>query len=394
MRISDGGDPTFDENDTSHMPSVPRCRICGTQIVRTDSQFFCEQHYEEYQLRQQNVLTTDLSSLWLDTLSTWREPPAELATEPYSHRLKFRRSWQDWLFFWMGYSTRLPDWLVVNTISGKIRRFVEVSEIEVQAVLNGEVSVPDLSNFSVRWGHPDTWQPGGISSLTNLFFRSQLNADRIDRRALTQAFPIYGIAQSDWKLRYMSVQHEPRRPTEFMLTFSGSCSTTFTLQDRQPGTSAILSISSSQVLADTSWNSLDQGTAPSNMHTTDIDQGFEGTLEGLWVNVKEVLQRYGLTPPEGVGDFLSVSMNKRLDGLKIGHKGFIGKVISWSHTTSILVFLMNEVSELGNVVSQIKGFSYCLVERDLFALLEGLVVINQNGTLLDMYEQALSASTE
>lgn len=205
------------------------CGICQREIHRpllvSNGLVFCQEHTREFKRRRhEGVSTAELNPLWGDTLANWRERPPELDKETQSGFLTssfflWKRD-EYWLIFSRSYPqlalsqrskpgqtfsllgrgkrtspslSRLPDHIAVNTQTGEIRRFVDVSENEVLDDLRGIHPAPAQAELAEFWGQR---KPSGIRERTREHFRQQFLDERghirIPELVRLLHFPLYG----------------------------------------------------------------------------------------------------------------------------------------------------------------------------------------------------------
>ena len=195
------------------------CRICGRERRRpmktlitivTNGLVFCPEHAREFKRRRRNgVSTAELDVAWSDILRNWLERPAKLDQEAkpkfMATSFTFREKYEFWLIFDRSYYRfslphrsrprriirnpkkslwwkfrrqksspplhRLSDYLVVNTQTGEVRRFVDVAANEVLDDLQGIRPAPAQEDLAKFWGHRKT---NGIREKTRAQFRRQI----------------------------------------------------------------------------------------------------------------------------------------------------------------------------------------------------------------------------
>lgn len=177
------------------------CRMCGREIRQPllviNGLVFCQEHAREFKRRRhEGVSTTELDPAWGDTLKNWRERPPELDNETkpkfLTTSLALQEKHESWLIFSRSYPVlarprlrrssrsvtmyqsrraitplslrkgggsiarthhRLPDHVAVNTQTGEIRRFVDVSGYEVLDDLQGIYPAPAQAELAAFWGN-------------------------------------------------------------------------------------------------------------------------------------------------------------------------------------------------------------------------------------------------
>src|SRR6266851_4421598 len=210
------------------------CRICGREIrqpiMAINGLVFCPEHTREFKHRRhEGVSTAELDTAWGDTLKNWRERPPELdqETKPKFLAMSFALEEKDepWLIFSRSYPEferprrskpvailrakktfrtrrgsisrrprhRLPDYVAVNTQTGEIRRFVDVSGNEVLDDLQGIHPAPAQAELAAFWGKR---KPTGIRERAREQFQRQYQDEqhqiRLPDLVHLLPFPIYG----------------------------------------------------------------------------------------------------------------------------------------------------------------------------------------------------------
>jgi hypothetical protein len=267
----------------------PTCRICQRQLPLSKSliiindRCFCKEHCTEYKTRQRDgVMTSELAAQWQDTIANWRERPIELDHEtgkkPFSTLLFFHQRYEDWLVFMRSYivrngqktmagvivssilqslrgnrrtvvikankkrkrrfwhQSRLGDALVVNTRTGEIRRFVDVSEEVVIDDLQGIRPAPYQKDIAHLWGNPD---PTGIQERFIRQYSDENHRILIPALVGLAALPIYGLVGNPHELSLGSIGIEGG-------VWHGICRISFTFSNpRYPEERATFTLASS-----------------------------------------------------------------------------------------------------------------------------------------------------
>jgi hypothetical protein len=233
----------------------PLCRICqhklplSKSLIVSSDRSFCKEHSSQYKTRQRNgVMTSELDDQWLDSLDNWRERPIELDHEigkkPFSSLPFFHLRYEDWLLFMRSYivrngqktmaaviltsilqslhrnrhtvilkankrrksrrryQARLGDALAVNTRTGEIRRFVDVSQDVVMDDLEGIRPAPYQTEIAHLWGDPD---PTGIEERFNSQYLDDNHRVLISALVHLADFPIYGLIGNPFELSLCSL---------------------------------------------------------------------------------------------------------------------------------------------------------------------------------------------
>jgi hypothetical protein len=174
------------------------CSMCGREmrqpLIVINGLVFCQEHAREFKRRRhEGVSTAALDTAWGDTLKNWRERPPELdkETKPKFMATSFalQEKYESWLIFSRHYfvferprpsrasrtiynpsrakttlrlgkrggsiarpSHRLPDHVAVNTQTGEMRRFVDVSGDEVLDDLLAIHPAPAQAELAAFWG--------------------------------------------------------------------------------------------------------------------------------------------------------------------------------------------------------------------------------------------------
>ena len=223
------------------------CRICGREIRQPllviNGLVFCQEHAREFKRRRhEGVSTAELDPLWGDMLKNWRERPPELdkETKPKFMAMSFALQEKDepWLIFSRGYPVfarprlrrssrtvyrprraetplrlrkgggsisrpryRQPDYVAVNTQTGEIRRFVDVSGYEVLDDLHGIHPAPAQAELAAFWGKR---KPSGIREKAREQFERQFQDERYRIRIPDLVhllpFPVYGPVSNPFDL--------------------------------------------------------------------------------------------------------------------------------------------------------------------------------------------------
>ena len=136
-------------------PMALECRICRKPVRMVRHPYFCNTHWRERTERQKTGVSVMVSTRWEDNLSTWMDRPASLRDESAAE--EFELSWPigDWLLFSRSYPMRGADWIVVNTITGEIRRFADVGREEIEEELRGGNPAPRQDEAMKHWGSPE-----------------------------------------------------------------------------------------------------------------------------------------------------------------------------------------------------------------------------------------------
>jgi hypothetical protein len=192
------------------------CRICGREmrqpLLVINGLVFCPEHAREFKRRRhEGVSTAELDTAWGDTLKNWRERPPELdqETKPKFLAMSFALEEKDepWLIFSRSYPEferprrskpiailrakktfrtrrgsisrrprhRLPDYVAVNTHTGEIRRFVDLAGNEVLDDLQGIHPAPAEAELAAYWGKR---KPTGIRERAREQFQRQYLDER------------------------------------------------------------------------------------------------------------------------------------------------------------------------------------------------------------------------
>ncbi len=197
------------------------CIICH-QEKTLPGKYFCGTHFLEHLRRQvQGVPTDALDRRWWDTLAGWRDKPAALMEGDEARSFLFSGRLEEWALFFrthhrVAYRTppRLPDWLAVHSISGEVRRFVEVARFDVEDYLTGYQPASSQEEMQERWGNPVSRLPPPPKSL---YERSEeywkqheagtLPVLRPIERMIHEALmPVYGVAGNVLGVQVVSTQ--------------------------------------------------------------------------------------------------------------------------------------------------------------------------------------------
>lgn len=234
-----------EEEHTQPRPGMNACNICGREIrqplLLIHGRVFCQEHRREFRRRRRKgVSAAELDSRWDDLLKNWRERPPELdkETRPVFMALspRFQGREGPWLLFSRAYLFierphmrrnararyapqatlrlrkrgrkiqrplhRLPDYLAINTQTGEIRPFVDVSEYEVRDDLLGIHPAPAQAELAPFWGKR---QPPGIRERAQQQFLRQFWDERhhlhLQNLVSLLAFPLYGPADNPFGLK-------------------------------------------------------------------------------------------------------------------------------------------------------------------------------------------------
>ena len=120
------------------------------------------------------------------TLADWQARPRSLKGEIYAPHLRFVGRQGEFLLFRMAYVQRHPDWLALNSETGEVRRFVEVTAMEIMEDLIGVRSASGQEDFAERWGRTQPIGPGRWS-------RRVQDDQRFERFLRAAGFPVYGF---------------------------------------------------------------------------------------------------------------------------------------------------------------------------------------------------------
>lgn len=239
------------EVDSTHkLHHRPTCRIChrelplSRRVVAISARNFCKEHWRQYKIRQREGVTSeDLNSSWSDTLDNWRERPVELdeevkARRPSATPLYFWRRYENWVLFMRRYYIGLPqmlrsrgvlgiiprkhrsvatltlrggkgsfvskllygdgrsmshragDCLAVNLQTGELRRLVDVQEETVLDDLQGIRVAPYQTEIAAFWGKPE---PTGIVERFRQRYMDQRHHFRVTDLVHLASFPVYGV---------------------------------------------------------------------------------------------------------------------------------------------------------------------------------------------------------
>lgn len=352
----------FKQADDFPIPGF--CRICHRPIPNR-AHSFCDEHYQQYERRQREGVTTDdLSAKWEDTLATWRERPAALDGElgPRAHAtpLVFALRPEDWLLFLRSYDlfmTRAADCLAVNVQTGATRRFVDVTTEDVLDDLHGGRPAAYQAELAPFWGEAG---PTGLRL-----------ADRVGQRpnlsvlVAAAPFPVYGLAGQPCELTLCSVSWDAQayRPTHIGFVFSSP---------RYPAIRENFSLSSA--------DPKQRGLAPSKntAQAFQLDpstQLFEnaGTIDRAQGHVGTVTLRQGYGTLEG--------------------RQFLGQIRHWAQPPRGALVQRTQgegVFYLESEETILRGGSLGPPEAELLQLLTGLVVLNQRPDVLAQYQQELA----
>ena len=433
----------------------PTCRICGQELPDDAEKPFCGVHLAQYLSRQSEGITTEqLDPSWGDHLGNWRERPDILAAEPYADRLRFRREWGDWLFFWMGYSSRLPDWLLVNPDTGEVRRFVEISENDVRTAIKGmpAANQQDLAN---RWGESQSARPAPFAEFEEVLANAAAGKAPQLTNYIPDSVPVYVPANSA-ELMIAS------------LTFGSLQSVSLTFADR-PGdypksgrTEERLIEVREQIMRQqyelykerkAEGVTSEQWNWVSFLPDTNADPDQAGTTPSyppLPTRALELAYSYELTPepdsqPDVLVDFSSASplnyfAHTLFSGLSeevrkqvpewecqtlcmqvhsvlwsfapdlveelaasptqaiqrnilIATRQFRGVLLCWAHEQPLCAFRLEHL-ESENVTYRIDGSAFGITLTELQDHLQGLVLLNHNDDLLARYQAQLDAEYE
>ncbi|HEU5200991.1 MAG TPA: hypothetical protein VFU32_15235, partial [Ktedonobacterales bacterium] len=326
------------------------CRICH-RFITSKGQAFCDEHLQHYEQRQREGVTTeDLSALWEDTLSTWRErPPAlegELEPRANATPLAFADREGDWLLFRRSYVLDFPrddDYLAINTQTGAIRRFVHVTLADVLEDLQGGRPAAFQADLAPFWGKEE---------LTGLQLPYRLRPQP-DLSALVYAAPfqVYGLVGQPFGLTLCGMscggsQGVRHRPTSIGFVFSSP---------RYPGTRENFNLSSA--------NPKQQGLALSKntVQALQLDAsiqllGAAGSAESAREQAGTVSLRQGYATLEG--------------------RRFLGQIRHWAHPRSLDQHTQGEgVFYLEGEETIMSGGSWGPTEEELLHLLASLVVL-------------------
>ncbi len=176
------------------------CTICR----RTPTQprtLFCEDHYLQYQVRQQEGVTTEeLDPRWRDTLANWRERPAALDREPAKDSFRLGWRFEGWLLFYCDYSVRDNDWMAVQAQTGSIRRFVDTALFDVQDDLLGLRPALHQEHLEERWGRQESSKP------PHQIFHDKWHRVQLDKLIAGAEMSIYGVYGNPLGLTLSSLQ--------------------------------------------------------------------------------------------------------------------------------------------------------------------------------------------
>lgn len=377
----------------------PTCRICqrelplGKSLIIISDRCFCKEHSAQYKMRQRDgVITSELDVQWLDSLDNWRERPIELDHEvgkkPFSSLLFFHLRHEDWLLFMRSYivrngqktmagvilssilqsfrrnrhtvvlkankrkksriryQSRLGDALIVNTRTGEIRRFVDVSEDVVIDDLQGIRPAPYQAEIAHLWGNPD---PTGIEEKFIRQYRDENHPILIPALVRLAAFPIYGLIDNPLELSLCSlgmgggVWHgitnisfhfsSPRYPEE---------RDTFTLNSSEP-------------------------------RERNLIYNAEFAIENLFRYYRQLERAQFGSPSLWEGEII------------IAETTFFGTIYSWSQPQQLSLFRLKGEKTI------LSGHSFSLEHDNLLLLLKSAQPINEQDDVLAQYQRKSDA---
>jgi hypothetical protein len=377
------------------------CRICGREmrqpIMAINGLVFCPEHTREFKRRRhEGVSTAELDTAWGDTLKNWRERPPELdqETKPKFLATSFALQEKDgpWLIFSRFYPEferprrsrpvailrakktfrtskgrgsisrrprhRLSDCIAVNAQTGEIRRFVDVSGNEVLDDLQGIHPAPAQAELAAFWGKR---KPTGIRERAREEFQRQYMDERHQIRIPDLVhllpFPIYGPVGNPFDLTLccsLSMMSGINYISSVGLVFSSP---------RYPHVRENFEI----VASDTRERNIMYYTknTPGSAHP-DFDPDI-----GLF-------QKYSLSEEERE---LAGNPSSWEGDLTIAGVPFTGELYYWSQPARLSRFFLKSEKTI------LTGNAYGPSEDELFQLLTGLQIINQQDDVLAHYQR-------
>jgi hypothetical protein len=353
---------------------------------------YCEEHYREYQARQQEKIETeDLDSIWSDRLSTWRNPPPELIDEPFADRLWYRGQYGDWLVFIMGYTTRTADWLAIHVSTSEIRRFVELNADIADILLAGKAARYQLG-LPYRWGRQESWLVSTSEGYIPWYkyfkrlFKKQL---RLIGAIDTVPFPVYGPTRSKLRLALhdVAISPESTQPIEIRLFFASVANAdTYSPAGLQKSNNEpqVFSISSARVLvSDFPLIPSTDYTTPLSLVTSFTDPRLEEHLAQLWQEVGTLLHE---RHEDLLADTTASGGQMYRGLLEITDTIFTGDILHWPERNHASVFLLRQYRSETNDISRVTGWSFGIPMTALIEVLRGLVELDKHGELLMQYQ--------
>ncbi|HEY5004530.1 MAG TPA: hypothetical protein VII61_15310 [Ktedonobacteraceae bacterium] len=388
----------------------PICRICqrklplNRSLIISNDRRFCKEHYHQYKMRQRNgVITNGLDPQWVDSLDNWRDRPAELAheigTKPFSTALFYQQKYENWLLFMRFYITknghktmagvilsgilqslhrnkhratitftlkkgqksrsrpqiRMGDALVINTQTGEIRRFVDVSEDIVLDDLQGIRPAPYQEEIAHYWGNSD---PTGIEERFDPLSHSKNHLFVISALIPLCTFPVYGLIGKPLGLS-----------SGYRLSWQG---------DVRHGMGS-LSFSFSNPHYPQTHNTLELCSSDPRERNIFYDQ--EQAIETLfWQYSQEEPEQYS---PEKRAQFGAPSIWE--GEITIDDISFSGTIHYWSQPEQITLFRLKGEKVI------LSGHSFGLTYEDLLQVLESAQPINEQDDIIAQYQQAADA---
>lgn len=398
-----------DARKTHHLRHRPACRICGRELPQSrslvfiDAHRFCKQHWRQYKIRQREGVTSeDLNSDWSDTFGNWRERPAELneeirARRPYATPLYFWRRYEHWLLFMRHYymspsqmlrsrgllgllprkprsfatlrakkasfvskllhgdeqrmSYRAGDCLAVNLQTREIHRFVDVYGDTVLDDLESIRSAPYQTEIAGFWGKPE---PTGIAERFTQQYMDEQYRFRIPDLVRLPSFPVYGVFDNvfDFSLCSLGVCGD---------VWEGISNISFVFSStRYPQVRENFAVSSSDV-------------RERNIHY-DPELAVTNLFGSYRLNEEEREQAGNPSTWEG--------------GMIIDDVTFTGEILHWPHPYQLSHFRLKSEKAL------LSGHAFGPSLDELFHLLKGLRVINEQEDLLAQYQRELDEESQ
>ncbi len=377
----------------------PTCRICQRELPLSKSliiindRCFCKEHSIAYKTRQRDgVMTSELDAQWLDTIANWRERPIELDHEtgkkPFSTLLFFHQRHEDWLVFMRSYivrngqktmagvilssilqslrrnrhtvvlkankrrksrirhQSRLGDALVVNTRTGEMRRFVDVSEDVVIDDLQGIRPAPYQKEIAHLWGNPD---PTGIQERFIRQYHDENHHVLIPALVRLAAFPIYGLIDNPLELSLCSLGTGGG-------VWHGIIDISFTFSSpRYPEEREIFTLASS---------------APQERN---FIYDAELAIESLFWSYRQLERAQFGSPSLWEGEIIIAGVT------------FSGTIHSWSQPQQLSLFRLKGEKTI------LSGHSFGLEYDNLLSLLKAAQPINEQDDVLAQYQRELDA---
>jgi hypothetical protein len=383
------------------------CRICGREVRQSimviNGLVFCQEHAREFKRRRhEGVSTAELDTAWGDTLKNWRERPPELdqGTKPKFLATSFALQEKDepWLIFSRFYPEferprrskpvailrakktfrtrkgrgspsrprhRLSDCIAVNAQTGEIRRFVDVSGNEVLDDLQGIHPAPAQAELAAFWGKR---KPTGIRERAREEFQRQYQDERHRIRIADLihllSFPVYGIAGN---------------PLDLTLC----CSLSMSLGINYISSVGLVFSSPRYPLMRENFEIVASDTR--ERHIMYDTKNIPGPAHPAFDPDIRLFQRYSLSGGERE---LAGNPSAWEGDLTIAGVLFTGELYHWSQPAQLSRFFLKSEKTI------LTGNAYGPSEDELFQLLTGLQVINQQDDILAHYQREYDEDEE